>query len=232
MIKVLIIDDEPLALKQLEHYISKISFFELVASCNSAAAAKDYLEVADAAFVDINMPDVSGMDLVRSLKNPPLIVFTTAYAQYAVEGFQVNALDYLLKPFGFKEFSATAERIKKRLELMRAAETLAHQDDSISFKTDYKTVRVPVSDICYIESMSEYVKIFLYSQDTPLVVLYSLKRLAEQLPANQFARIHRSYIVALWQVREISRNSVTLNNGLTLPIGEIYREDFLKKIKN
>lgn len=232
MIKILLIDDEPLALKQLEQYVSKISFFELVASCNSAAAARDYLEVVDAIFVDINMPDMNGMEFVRSLENPPLVVFTTAYAQYAVEGFQVNALDYLLKPISFKEFSLAAERVKKRLELMHAAEEFARKDDSLLFKIDYKTVRVPISDICYIESMSEYVKIHLYSQEVPLVVLYSMKRLAEQLPGNQFARIHRSYIVALWQIREMSRNSVTLNNGLILPIGDIYREEFLKKIHN
>ena len=219
MIRVVTIDDEPLALRQLGMYIGKIPFLELVAACPSAAAARPYVERADILYVDINMPDLSGMDFVRSLEHPPLVVFTTAYSEYALEGFKVHAADYLLKPFSFQEFEASAAHLRDRIEAARPRTA----PEALTFKVDYKTVRVEPDRIRYVESMSEYLKIWLRDEPAPLVVLYSLKRLAEQLPEDRFLRIHRSYLVNLADIREYTRTSVTLDGGPTLPVGDIYR---------
>ena len=221
MIRVVAIDDEPLALRQLEMYIRKIPFLRLVAACPSAAAARPFVEQADILYVDINMPDLSGMDFVCSLEHPPFIVFTTAYSEFALEGFKVHAADYLLKPFSFQEFEASALHLRDRIEATRPQTKSG--PEALTFKIDYKNVRVEISRIRYVESMSEYLKIRLRDEPAPLVVLYSLKRLAEQLPEDRFLRIHRSYLVNLSEIREYSRTSVTLDGGLTLPVGDLYR---------
>ena len=225
MIRVIAIDDEPLALRQLEMYIGKVPFLELVVACSSAAAAKPYLEKADAVFLDINMPDISGMDFIKSLPHPPAVVFTTAYSEYAVEGFRVNAVDYLLKPFSFKEFEASCGRLREHLE-MKAALEARDSDPFLHFKADYHTVSVDIRKIVHIEGWSEYVKIHLTDSDAPVIVRYSLKKLIEQLPKGRFLRIHRSYIIALGHITEASRSSVRLDNGVSLPVGELYRPAF------
>ncbi len=225
MIRVIAIDDEPLALRQLEMYMARVPYLELVATCSSAAMAQPYVAKADALFLDINMPDLSGMDFIKSLPHPPAVVFTTAYSEYAVEGFRVNAVDYLLKPFSFKEFEASCEKLRKHLEMQAALEA-RESDPVLHFKADYRTLSIDVRKILYVESMSEYVKIFLVDAEAPVVVLYSLKNLIEQLPADRFMRIHRSYIIALGHIAEASRTSVRLDNGKTLPVGELYRPAF------
>ena len=229
MIKVLAIDDEPLALQQLTAYIGKVPFLELVEVCQSAADAMKVLEreVIDAIFVDINMPDLNGMDFVKSLVMPPLVVFTTAYSEYAVEGYKVDAVDYLLKPFGLQDFQRAAMKVKTRLEERTPAPTAsaAEEDDTLFLKTDYKVVRVSISEIRYVEGMSEYVKIFLEGQKT-LVVLLSMKKLEERLPATAFMRIHRSYIVNLAKIREVNKNRVIMDADTYLPIGENYKDAF------
>jgi DNA-binding LytR/AlgR family response regulator len=228
MIRVVTIDDEPLALRRLEMYIGKIPFLELVASCPSAASARPFVEQADILYVDINMPDLSGMEFVRSLEHPPLVVFTTAYSEYALDGFKVHAADYLLKPFSFQEFEASAVHLRDRIEA--ASPQTESGPEALTFKIDYKSVRVELSRIRYAESMSEYLKIWLRDEPAPLVVLYSLKRLSEQLPESRFLRIHRSYLVNLSEIREYSRTSVTLSGGLTLPVGDLYRPALLSAL--
>ena len=225
MIHVIAIDDEPLALRQLEMYIAKVPFLELVAACSSAAMAAPDVAKADALFLDINMPDLSGMDFIKSLPHPPAVVFTTAYSEYAVEGFRVNAVDYLLKPFSFKEFEASCGKLRRHLEMQAALEA-READPILHFKADYRTISIDVRKIIYVESMSEYVKVFLVDSEAPVVILYSLKNLIEQLPADRFMRIHRSYIIALGHIAEASRTSVRLDNGKTLPVGELYRPAF------
>ena len=229
MIRVLAIDDDPLALQQLTAYIQKVPFLELVEACQSAMDAMKVLEreVIDAIFVDINMPDLNGMDFVKSLVVPPLVVFTTAYSEYAVEGYKVDAVDYLLKPFGLQDFQRAAIKVKTRLEERSSVPSPSspEEDDSLFLKTDYKVVRVNISDIRYVEGMSEYVKIFLEGQK-PLVVLLSMKKLEERLPASTFMRIHRSYIVNLTKIREVNKNRVIMDAETYLPIGENYREAF------
>ena len=234
MIKVLAIDDEPLALQQLASYIQKVPFLQLVGQCQSALEAKDILnrEPVDAVFCDINMPDLNGMDFVKSLAAPPLIVFTTAYSEYAVEGFKVNAVDYLLKPFGLDDFRRAANRLKERLETSPVAvpvaempQSNAEEDDTIFIKTDYKVVKIAISDIRYIEGMSEYLKIHLEGQPKPLVTLLSMKKMEEYLPPS-FMRIHRSYIINLKKIQEVNKNRVIMDADTYLPIGDNYKEAF------
>ena len=230
MIRVLAIDDEPLALQQLAAYIKKITFLELVAECQSAIEAKEILnnENIDAIFCDINMPDLNGMDFVKSLSTPPLIVFTTAYSEYAVEGFKVDAVDYLLKPFGLDDFKRAANRLQERLEVRQqepATTIVSSEDDSIFVKTDYRVVKIAISDIRYIEGMSEYLKIHLESQPKPIVTLLSMKKMEEFLPSH-FMRIHRSYIINLKKIQEVNKNRVIMDSETYLPIGDNYKDAF------
>ena len=233
MIKVLAIDDEPLALQQLATYIQKIPNLELVGQCQSALEAKGYLnnEVIDAIFCDINMPDLNGLDFIKSLASPPLVVFTTAYSEYAVEGFKVNAVDYLLKPFGLDDFRRAAKRLEERLspdrELTSPPSPLTSNDDddTLFIKTDYKVVKIAISDITYVEAMSEYLKIHLNNQPKPLITLLSMKKMEERLP-DYFMRIHRSYIINLKLIQEVNKNRVIMDSETYLPIGDNYREAF------
>ena len=227
MIRVLAIDDEPLALQQLAVYIKKIQFLELVAECQSAIEAKEILnsEDIDAIFCDINMPDLNGMDFVKSLSSPPLVVFTTAYSEYAVEGFKVDAVDYLLKPFGLDDFKRAANRLLERLESKPEPTIAEPEDDSIFVKTDYRVVKLAISDIRYIEGMSEYLKIHLESQPKPIVTLLSMKKMEEFLPSH-FMRIHRSYIINLKKIQEVNKNRVIMDSETYLPIGDNYKDAF------
>ncbi len=232
MIRCMAIDDEPLALKQLVAYISKVPFLQLAAQCQSALEAREYLEhdMVDAIFCDINMPDLNGMDFIKSLAMPPLIVFTTAYSEYAVEGFRVNAVDYLLKPFGLQDFQRAANRLKERFESSSplvsspAADSLP-ADDTLFLKTDYRIVKVSIPDIRYIEAMSEYLKVWLEGEAKPLVTLLSMKKMEEHLP-DYFMRIHRSYIVNLNKIQEVNKNRVIMDKDTYLPIGDLYKEAF------
>ena len=237
-IRCLAIDDEPLALQQLVAYINKVPFLELAAQCQSALEAREFLQndTADAIFCDINMPDLNGMDFVKSLAAPPLVVFTTAYSEYAVEGFRVNAVDYLLKPFGLQDFQRAANRLKERLQPQPASQSAAevssplpHReeqgDESFFLKTDYRIVKVAVSDIRYIEGMSEYLKVWLEGQPKPIITLLSMKKMEERLPDN-FMRIHRSYIINLDKIQEVNKNRVIMDAETYLPIGDLYKEAF------
>ncbi len=268
MIRCLAIDDEPLALQQLATYIKKIPFLELVGECQSALEARAMLnqEAIDAIFCDINMPDLNGMDFVKSLAAPPLVVFTTAYADYAVEGYKVDAVDYLLKPFSLDEFRRAANKVQARLNTTSrrpstpltdegegAKETAqtdfapldSHQPsdrlgepddpDSLFVKTDGRVVKINISDIRYVEGMSEYLKIHLDSNgydgkpQKPLVILFSMKKLEERLP-NYFMRIHRSYIINLKKIQEVNKNRVIMDEDTYLPIGDLYKETFTNYI--
>lgn len=229
MIRVLAIDDEPLALHQLSSYIKKIPYLELVAECQSAHDAMAVMEkqTVDAIFIDINMPDLNGLDFVRSLESPPLIVFTTAYSDYAVEGYKVNAVDYLLKPFSLDDMLRAAEKVRAQYELLHQGDvSVVDEDDAIFFKTEHKVVRVQVSDIRYVEGMSEYLKIHLEGDRKPLIVLLSMKKLEERLPRHVFMRIHRSYIINLRKIQEVNKNRVILDADTYLPIGDLYRDTF------
>ncbi|MCR5513553.1 MAG: LytTR family DNA-binding domain-containing protein [Prevotella sp.] len=229
MIRCMAIDDEPLALQQIVTYINKVPFLELVAQCQSALEARQYLEqdTVDAIFCDINMPDLNGMDFVKSLATPPLIVFTTAYAEYAVEGFKVNAVDYLLKPFGLQDFQRAANRLKERSlpPTPPKEESSSDTDDTIFLKTEYRIVKVSISNIRYIEAMSEYLKVYIEGDSKPIITLLSMKKMEERLP-EYFMRIHRSYIVNLKMIQEVNKNRIIMDKDTYLPIGDMYKDAF------
>ena len=225
MIRCLAIDDEPLALQQIAAYINKVPFLELAGQCQSALEARQFLteDRVDAIFCDINMPDLNGMDFVKSLTAPPLVVFTTAYSEYAIEGFKVNAVDYLLKPFGMQDFMRAANRLQERLSVP-AAPTV-ETDDTLFLKTDYRIIKVNIPAIRYVEAMSEYLKVWIEGEAKPIITLLSMKKMEERLPAN-FMRIHRSYIINLDMIQEVNKNRVIMDANTYLPIGDLYKEAF------
>lgn len=252
MIRVLAIDDEPLALQKLVTYIQKVPFLELAGQCSSALEAHGFLQqdTVDAVFCDINMPDLNGMDFIKTLTVPPLVVFTTAYAEYAVEGFKVNAVDYLLKPYDMQDFLRAANRLKDRLAVpvvsspaasatapsaLIACHTQTFRSenpqpsaldaDVLFLKTDYRIVKVHIPDIRYIEAMSEYLKVWLRGEQKPIITLLSMKKIEERLPKN-FMRIHRSYIINLDDIQEVNKNRVILDADTYLPIGDMYKDTF------
>ena len=194
MIKCIAIDDEPLALKKLVTYIKKIPYLELVAQCRSAIEAQQVINTAehiDAVFLDINMPDLNGLDFAMSLEKGqnmgPVMVFTTAYSEYAIEGYKANAVGYLLKPYSFDEFEAAAQKAKEVCEIRQQAMTEVSteiNDDTIFVKSDYRIVRINISNIRYIEAMSEYLRISCDDKEKPVIVLLSMKKIEEHLSAN------------------------------------------------
>ena len=231
MIKCIAVDDEPLALEQLTGYIARVPFLQLIASCQDAFSAMQVLseEEVDLMFVDIHM-------LVRSLVVKPLIVFTTAYPEYAVEGFKVDAVDYLLKPFEFQDLLKAADKARRQFEYHLqdnggGTETdLLEKDGSLFVKSEYKIIRINVADICYIEGMSEYVRIYTDAADKPVVTLLSMRKLEERLPQEMFMRVHRSYIVNLRKITEVSRLRIIFNKNIYIPVGDNYKERFTEYI--
>lgn len=227
MIKCIAVDDEPLALAQIKSYIQKIPYLDLVAICRDAFEAMDVMnkERIDLMFIDINMPDLNGLEFVKSLTNRPYIVFTTAYSEFAIDGFKVEAVDYLLKPFSQTDLLAAADKVKKRIETTSQSYTPTSNDDFIFVKSDFHTNKIRIDDIIYIEGMSEYVKIFTESNPKPLMPLLSMRKLEDALPQNKFMRVHRSYIVNLDKVTDISRQRIVFGNTF-IPIGDNYKDRF------
>lgn len=235
MLKCIAIDDEPLALRQLTSYISKIPYLELAATFNNALEAQQMLtgQSVDLIFVDINMPDLNGVDFVRGLIERPMIIFTTAYSEYAVEGFKLDAVDYLLKPFGFAAFNRSAAKANSLYELRHnqrtpqegESEALPKDKEYISVKADYKVSLVRIADIVYIESEGEYVRMHLCDGST-ITTLFRLKNMEAALPSEQFMRVHRSYIVNLRAIRSYVRGRIFLSDTEYVPIGENYKEAF------
>lgn len=234
MIKCIIVDDEPLAVAQLEKYVERVPFLECVGACSSAAEAMELLSAGsvDVMFVDINMPDINGVQLVRSLAHPPMVVFTTAYSEYAIDGFKLDAVDYLLKPIGFDDFLKAANKVHRCYAMNSAAseqsEGVCH--DCLYVKSDYRMLRVPVGSIKYIESMSEYVRIFVEDNPKPIVSLLSMKKIEESLPAADFMRVHRSYLINLNKVKEVSKMRIVYEGGIYVPIGEMYKDKFFEYV--
>jgi len=233
MIKCIAIDDEPLAVKKIAGYIRKIPFLELVAECRNASEAMPIISQNEIQllFIDINMPDINGMDFVKSLANKPYIVFTTAYSEYAVEGFQVEAVDYLLKPISFGNLLKAANKVKNLIELTTNSqkESLRTTPNHLFVKSEYKLIRIELDDIKYIESQHEYIRIFLINSN-PVMTQISLKNIEEQLPSDRFMRVHRSFIVNLARVSVIERNRIVFDNTIYIPISEQYKEKFQEYI--
>lgn len=225
IIRCLAIDDEPLALRQLSTYLERVPFFEVVDSCSSALEASRLMETesVDVLFIDINMPDLNGLDFIRSLQASPLVVFTTAYSEYALEAYEVEAVDYLLKPFGMGKVMAAANKVRRRYEMAHTS-TIDNEDDDIFVKTEYKVVRVHIPEITYVEGMSEYLRIYVKDQPKPVISLLGMKKLEEKIASRGFMRVHKSYIVNLRHIVEVDRSSITLDIGKQIPIGASYRQ--------
>ena len=236
MLKCIAIDDEPLALRQITGYISKIPYLELSATFNNAIDAQQRLteEPADLIFADINMPDLNGVDFVRALPDRPMVIFTTAYSEYAVEGFKLDAVDYLLKPFSFADFSRSAAKANSLYELRQnrrsepqetASEATPRDKEYISVKADYKVSLVRIAEIIYLESEGEYVRMHLADGST-LTTLFRLMNMETALPAESFMRVHRSYIVNLRAIKAYVKGRIFLSDNEYIPIGENYKEAF------
>lgn len=226
-IKCIAIDDEPLALRQLESYILKTPFLECSALCKSAFEAMEYINQnqVDLMFVDINMPDLSGMDFVKSLINKPQVVFITAYREYALEGFKVDAIDYLLKPVGYADFFKSANKARLWFELNDHPLKKTEIEEEIFVKSESKIVRIKIDEILYVESANEYIKIFSDNNEMT-ISLMRLKDFDFKLPQLRFMRIHRSFIINLNKIKAVEKNRVILNSGKAVPIGELFRENF------
>lgn len=237
MINVIIVDDEPLALDVLETYIEKIPELNLVKRCNNALEANEVLKShdIDLMFLDIQMPQLTGTDFLKTLSNPPLVIFTTAYANYAIEGFELNAIDYLLKPISLERFMKAVNKAVEQIELQRkdSAATIASSDDPnfIFVKADKKLIKVSYDEIIYIEGLKDYV---IIRQDTSrIITLQTMKSLEEKLPDHIFKRIHRSYIVNLNKINAIVGNMVEVmekGQAKHLPVGKNYRDELLEII--
>ena len=235
-LRCLAVDDEPLALGLVCAFIEQTPFLELVGRHDSAVAALQAVHAqpdVQLLFLDIKMPNLSGLELARVLQNGPRVIFTTAFNHYALDGYKVDALDYLLKPFSYEEFLRAALKARAHFELLaKSATPLAlapvstmPDNDHIYLKVEYQLVRVALADIVYVEGLKDYVKQHLVSAARPLLSLTSLRGLEEKLPAGRFLRIHRSYIVGLDHVQAVGRGTVQLR-GQTLPVSESYREVF------
>ncbi len=242
MVRCIAIDDEPLALRQIRSYIERTEQLQLVATCRSAAEAQEVLsrESVDLIFVDINMPDMNGLEFVRSLTSGHYIVFTTAHSEFALEGFKLNAIDYLMKPFSYDEFMKASQKAISLVDLVErchAAESVIAQNEaesadqgSISVKADYKTQIVKIADIVYLESAGEYVRLHIEGAPT-ITTLFRLKNMETSLPANLFLRVHRSYIVNLKRISSYTKGRIFLDNGEYIPLGENYKERFFEHFK-
>ena len=240
------IDDEPLALRQISSYIGKIPFLELAATFRSAVAAQAWLQEneTDLIFVDINMPDMTGLEFVQSLDSKAMVIFTTAYAEYAIDGFKLSATDYLLKPFGLKDITRASEKALSLYELFQLQKNAQleqeeqepvsdNEDDKsvISVHADRKTHIVKLANIVYLESAGEYVRLHL-ADGTKLVTLFRLKNMENTLHSSQFMRVHRSYIVNLNHISGYTKGRIFLSNEDYIPIGESYKEQIANYINS
>ncbi len=241
MINVIIVDDEPLAQDVLETYIEKVPELNLVKKCNNAFEANEALKnnQIDLMFLDIQMPQLTGIDFLKTLSKPPLVIFTTAYSNYAIEGFELNALDYLLKPISVDRFMKAVNKAIEQIELQRReappsggmASVEEEGPDYIFVKADKKLVKVNFDEIIYIEGLKDYVIIRMENQR--VITLQTMKSLEDKLPPAQFRRIHRSYIVNVKHIEAIVGNMVEVmekGQAKHLPVGKNYRDELLDMI--
>jgi DNA-binding LytR/AlgR family response regulator len=231
---VLIVDDEPLAQEVLETYIDKIPDLRLVGKCSSALEANEALRKKDVdlVFLDIQMPQITGIEFVRSLSDPPMIIFTTAYSDYALDGFDLGAVDYLLKPISFERFMKGVNKAREQHDLRKHEHSgAADTDEHFFVKADTKLVKVRFNDILYIEGLKDYVLIRL--EEGRVITLQTMKSLEEKLPQGKFRRVHRSYIVSMDKIHAVVGNMLeVIEKGQTkhLPIGKNYRDELLELI--
>lgn len=227
-LKTIAIDDEPLALRLVGDYIEKTPFLELAGSFDNPLDAIDFLSnnSVDLIFVDIQMPDLTGIEFARSLENAPKIIFTTAYEKYALEGFKLNAIDYLLKPFSYEEFLKAAQKARKQAELEAGMpQSIEANNQFLFLKSEYKIRRINFNDILYIEGLKDYIKVYTEGEDKPILSLNSIKSLEQKLPEDRFMRVHRSFIVNLDRIETIERSRIIFGKTY-IPVSDQYKDKF------
>ncbi len=234
---VVIVDDEFLARKLLQDYVSKVSNLNLVGSCSSAMEAAEVLKehVVDILFLDIQMPDITGLEFVRTLSYRPDIIFTTAYSEYAIDAFDLGVADYLLKPFDFPRFYQAISKVIDAHEPKVEPESLAEQKDTVSkasdfimVKADYKLYKINYEDLLFIEGQHEYVT--FHTPQRRITALFALKDLEGLLPSDQFIRVHKSFIVSFKNIQDLDKSDVTVA-GQKIPVGASYRDNLLQKLQ-
>ena len=224
----IIVDDEPLAVSLLETFVGRTSGLELLASFTDSVEAVEAIreKKPDIVFLDIQMPDLNGMDLAHIVPEETSIVFTTAFDQYAIDGYRVNALDYLLKPISYPNFLQAAQKAQEWFKLVEQGQQGKEEEvQSIFVKSEYKQVQVMLDDILYIEGLKDYIKIYEEGQDKPLLSLMSMKAMEEMLPASRFMRVHRSYIVQKSKIRVVEHSRIIFGKTY-IPVGDSYKEEF------
>ena len=228
MIKVVAIDDEPLALQLVKGYIEKTPFLELAGSFDNPVDAVVYIKSSevDLVLLDIQMPDITGTEIASVISGGPKIIFTTAYEKYALEGFRLDAVDYLLKPFSYAEFLKAVQKAQKLIDLeTKQLPSLEVKNDFLFIKSEYKIRRINFSEINYIEGLGDYVKIFLTNEKKPVLSLSTMKALESRLPDEMFMRVHRSFIVNLEKVKVIDRNRIVFGE-VRIPVTDQYKDSF------
>jgi len=230
VINCLLIDDEPLALQLLEDHVRKIPYLKLAGRFEEPLQALPLLESqqVDLLFLDIKMPDISGIDFFRSLAHKPEVIFTTAYSEFAIDGFELKAIDYLLKPVSFEKFIAACNRVKEYTELKNNKGVAKR--DYFFINVSHKLHKLFYDDILYLEGYKDYTKVYLKTATSPLLILHNLKYFEDLFDENEFSRIHRSYIVPIRKINTVSRKSVTIGNQ-TLPVSDNYRDKLFSVIE-
>lgn len=228
MIQTIAIDDEPLALQLVSGYIRKTPFLEFLGGFDNPLSAMEFMETTPVQliFLDIQMPDLTGTEFARTLQSNAKIVFTTAFEKYALEGFRLEAVDYLLKPFGYEDFLVAAQKVKKLLDLEQKTVTQVEANNEFLFlKSDYKIRRINFNDILYIEGLKDYIKVYLQNEHKPLLSLSSLKAVEMKLPESKFMRVHRSFIVNLERIHTIDRSRIVFGDTY-IPVSDQFKDKF------
>lgn len=226
-ITCLIVDDEPLALELIERYVKDTPFLDCKAKCSSAIEAIGEMNKnkIDLLFLDIQMPELTGLEFSKTISKETRIIFTTAFDRYALDGYKVNALDYLLKPFNYNEFYNAAHRAKEWFESIRVSENTVNKD-FIFVKSEYKQVKIDLKEVIYFEGLKDYIKIWIKDQSKPVLTLLSLKSLESELDPKLFMRIHRSFTVSLNNIQSVERGGVVMSNGAHINVADQYKSKF------
>jgi len=230
MLRCIAVDDEPLALELLEDNISKVPYLQLVASCSNAIEATKVLQqqAADLIFLDIQMPGLTGLQFIQSLNHRPMIILITAYERYALEGFNLDVVDYLVKPVSFERFMKACNKAWELYQLKTKSKDVAEaKPDYIFVNADYSMVKVVIDEIMWIEGLKDYIKIHLKSSSKPVITRMTMKTIEELLPGNKFIRIHKSYIAAIAFIKSLKKSSVTIGDH-ELPVSESYQEAVMR----
>jgi DNA-binding LytR/AlgR family response regulator len=241
MIRCLLVDDEKLALELMEDNVAKVPYLKLQGKCKNALEAMDFLrrEPVDLIFLDIQMPGISGVQLLNSLTNPPLVIMVTAYDNYALQGFNLDVVDYILKPFSFERFLKAVNKVSELISLRQQKDTQVQVAAPVAVtqatpnylfvNADYSIVRINIPDVLYVEGLKDYIKIYLKDTDKAVITRLSMRFMEEKLPADTFARVHKSYIVALDKITAFKKNRLMLNQT-EIPVSDNYKDKILAYI--